>query len=189
MKTAWPDSRRLVFRFAARYWNGDCFYGADICLSSFHRSSTDNFQHSQILHPSPHRESVKCEPDWLFRGVPHTRIHDDSAVADKHPSCRIAFCVYVYQAGKLWLPTGYHLAWNFLQGDVFGMNVSGRAQLSAFSTAMGTSELLTGGGAGPEGGLLVTFVRLLGALYVRYVIKTPNEPHRTMDNDLPLKRN
>ena len=101
----------------------------------------------------------------------------------------LLFAYMFIKSGKLWLPTGYHLAWNFFQGDVFGMHVSGRAQLSAFSTTMGTNELLTGGGAGPEGGLLVTLVLLLGALYVRCTIKTPNESHWAMDSDLPLTRN
>ena len=101
----------------------------------------------------------------------------------------LLFAWMFIKSGKLWLPTGYHIAWNFFQGDVFGMNVSGQAQLSAFQTTIGANELLTGGNAGPEGGLLVTFVLLLGALYVHYIIKTPNEQYWKMDSDLPLTRN
>ena len=98
----------------------------------------------------------------------------------------LLFAYMFVKSGKLWLPTGYHLAWNFFQGDVFGMNVSGQAQLSVFTTTMEASNLLTGGNTGPEGGLLVTFVLLLSALYVRYFIKTPKQQHWMMDSDLPL---
>ena len=99
----------------------------------------------------------------------------------------LLFAYMFVKSGKLWLPTGFHLAWNFLQGDVFGMNVSGQAQLSAFSTTMGTNTLLTGGNAGPEGGLLVTLVLLLGMAYVYYIVKPPSEPHWEIDSDLPLR--
>ena len=98
----------------------------------------------------------------------------------------LLFAYMFIKSGKLWLPTGYHIAWNFFQGDVFGMNVSGQAQLSAFKTTMGANELLTGGNVGPEGGLLVTIVLLIGALYVRCVIKHPVQKCWTMDSDMPL---
>ena len=98
----------------------------------------------------------------------------------------LLFAYMFIKSGKLWLPTGYHIAWNFLQGDVFGMNVSGQAQWSAFGTSMGANVLLTGGNAGPEGGLVVTGILLLGALYVRYAIAPPKQPHWTIDGDLPL---
>jgi len=98
----------------------------------------------------------------------------------------LLFAYMFIKSGKLWLPTGYHLAWNFLQGDVFGMHVSGRAQLSAFDTTMGANQWLTGGASGPEGGLLVTMVLLLGALYVRYAIRPPAQKSWTLDSDMPL---
>jgi membrane protease YdiL (CAAX protease family) len=99
------------------------------------------------------------------------------------------FFAYMFmKSGALWLPTGFHLAWNFLQGDVFGMNVSGREQFAVFYTKMGTNKLLTGGNTGPEGGLLVTCALILGFAYVRFVIKAPNYPHWSLGGDLPLTR-
>ena len=100
----------------------------------------------------------------------------------------LLFAAMFVQSGKLWLSSGFHFAWNFFEGDIFGMNVSGREQWSAFSTNMGTNELLTGGNAGPEGGLIVTGVLILGFLYVLYFVKKPKQPHWTMDGGLPLIR-
>jgi hypothetical protein len=84
------------------------------------------------------------------------------------------------KSGALWLPTGFHIAWNFLQGDVFGMNVSGNEQAAIFSTKMGDNWILTGGSYGLEGGVLVTAVLLLGFMYVRFLVKTPDYPVLTM---------
>ena len=100
----------------------------------------------------------------------------------------LLFAYMFIKSGKLWLPSGYHIAWNFLQGDVFGMNVSGSEQFSVFNTTMGTNSLLTGGSYGPEGGILVTIVLFAGALYVRLAVKTPKSKHWTMESDMPLIR-
>ena len=96
------------------------------------------------------------------------------------------FAYMFLKSGKLWLPSGYHIAWNFFQGDIFGMNVSGNSQTAIFSTKLGTNELLTGGSYGPEGGLLVTFVLLLGFLYIRFIMKRPKDLIWTMESDLPF---
>ncbi len=98
------------------------------------------------------------------------------------------FAYMFIKSGKLWFPSGFHIAWNFFQGDIFGMNVSGNSQTAIFETKLGTNELLTGGDYGPEGGLLVTFVLLLGFLYVRFILKRPNYPTWTMESDLPFTR-
>lgn len=58
--------------------------------------------------------------------------------------------------GRLWLPIGVHMAWNFTQGYVFGAAVSGGdlGPAIARSTARaGVPEWLTGGAFGPEGSL------------------------------------
>lgn len=66
------------------------------------------------------------------------------------------------------------------------MNVSGNSQTAVFEIKIGTNELLTGGNYGPEGGILVTCVLLLGFLYLRFVLKRPNDPIWTMESDLPF---
>jgi membrane protease YdiL (CAAX protease family) len=53
--------------------------------------------------------------------------------------------------GRLWLPIGLHAGWNFAEGSVFGMSVSGSSAGTALiaGTVKGPT-MLTGGGFGPE---------------------------------------
>ncbi len=63
----------------------------------------------------------------------------------------------VIYTGRLALPIGFHIAWNFFQGGVFGFAVSGNDQQVALLTLEDQGPALwTGGAYGPEGGLLGT---------------------------------
>lgn len=69
----------------------------------------------------------------------------------------LMFCALYALTGRLWVPIGLHLAWNFAQGSLFGAAVSG-GQLGnsvAHSTARKATEAwLTGGAFGPEASVL-----------------------------------
>ncbi|HSV84980.1 MAG TPA: CPBP family intramembrane glutamic endopeptidase [Levilinea sp.] len=67
--------------------------------------------------------------------------------------------------GELAIPIGLHISWNFFQGNVFGFPVSGMQFGATFIQIdqLG-AELITGGGFGPEAGLLGLAAMLLGAL-------------------------
>ena len=55
----------------------------------------------------------------------------------------------------LWMPIGAHLAWNFVQGDVFGFAVSGNDMGGTILTpAISGPELLTGGAFGAEASII-----------------------------------
>ena len=93
------------------------------------------------------------------------------------------------KSGKLWLPAGFHIMWNFVQGDLFGMNVSGGEAYAVFHTQIiGANRLLTGGEYGPEGGIFVTGVLVAGFIYVHFVVKPSSVPVWTVSSDLPLVR-
>jgi membrane protease YdiL (CAAX protease family) len=78
------------------------------------------------------------------------------------------------KSGALWLSTGFHVAWNFFMGDMFGMGTSGTANThSVLTTRLGTNTLLTGS-YGPEDGVLCTLALLLACLAVRFWTKKPN---------------
>lgn len=55
---------------------------------------------------------------------------------------------------SLWLAVGFHWAWNFLEGTVFGVAVSGTdAGPAIFSAHMTGNQYISGGAFGPEAGL------------------------------------
>jgi uncharacterized protein len=66
--------------------------------------------------------------------------------------------------GELAIPIGLHITWNFFQGAVYGFPVSGFGAFgpSFLDTRQGGPDLWTGGPFGPEGGLLIPAVMLLG---------------------------
>lgn len=66
--------------------------------------------------------------------------------------------------GSLWLICGIHAGWNYFQGNIFGLPVSGNPKanaLLAFGPAEGSSELLSGGEFGIEASLAGTVVLVI----------------------------
>ncbi len=71
----------------------------------------------------------------------------------------ILFAYMFRVTGSLWMPIGFHITWNYTQGIVFGFPVSGNPVDSIYHTQMVVGqELLSGGGFGPEGGILTTIL-------------------------------
>lgn len=65
--------------------------------------------------------------------------------------------------GNLWMPIGYHFAWNYAQGSLYGLAVSGNDVKGVFEASFQTHVgWLTGGDFGPEAGLLDTGMSVLG---------------------------
>lgn len=98
------------------------------------------------------------------------------------------FAYMFVKSGKLWMPIGFHFAWNFIQGTILGLTVSGTEQVSIIGTELGNNSLLSGGSYGVEGGLLVTGVLLICFLYVRFSVESTSENLWSMDSDLPLTK-
>jgi uncharacterized protein len=67
-------------------------------------------------------------------------------------------------SGELAIPIGLHITWNFFQGAVYGFPVSGFEAFgpTLLTTQQGGPQFWTGGSFGPEGGLLVPGIMLLG---------------------------
>ena len=88
----------------------------------------------------------------------------------------VLFGYMVVKTGDIWMPIGFHITWNFFQGNIFGFQVSGNAyDVSVLSTPSAGSSLINGGGFGPEGGLVVTLIALLGIVWVHFFVK--GRPH------------
>jgi hypothetical protein len=69
----------------------------------------------------------------------------------------LMFCALYALTGRLWIPIGLHLAWNFAQGYLFGATVSGRdlgGSILLSTARAGAPVWLTGGTFGPEASVL-----------------------------------
>jgi membrane protease YdiL (CAAX protease family) len=66
------------------------------------------------------------------------------------------------KTGNLWMPIGYHIAWNYFQGNIFGLPVSGKVVTALYNIQILRKDLLSGGLFGPEGGVLATIIVLIG---------------------------
>jgi membrane protease YdiL (CAAX protease family) len=93
---------------------------------------------------------------------------------------------------RLWLPIGLHIAWNFTEGSVFGMQVSGNTAATGLLRGSLTGpRLLTGGAFGPEASIVAVILCLLVAVYLlRCAIKLgriekPPWSHATIERSSP----
>lgn len=78
-----------------------------------------------------------------------------------------AFFAFAYlRTRQLWLPIGMHIGWNFFEGPVFGFPVSGMETTRLLLHEETGPEMWTGGGFGPEAGLVVIPGLLVGLVLV-----------------------
>jgi uncharacterized protein len=63
-------------------------------------------------------------------------------------------------SGNLWLPIGLHVGWNFTEGTVFGLAVSGKSADGMFRGTVSGPALLTGGAFGVEASAVAVVVCL-----------------------------
>lgn len=90
----------------------------------------------------------------------------------------------------LWLPFGVHLGWNWFQGSIYGIEVSG---LTDLSTAPLLREIdkgpswITGGDYGIEGGIACTVALILSTLLIRYlpILKPTEEMLALTSKEIP----
>ena len=83
----------------------------------------------------------------------------------------VMFCALYALTGRLWLPIGLHLAWNFAQGYLFGTAVSGGdlgGSLAVSTPRPGAPDWLTGGSFGPEASVLALV--LVGSVAVAVLV-------------------
>lgn len=93
--------------------------------------------------------------------------------------------VYFLKRGSIWGIAAFHSVWNLVQGNVYGVFVSGmETHCSVFKTAMVEGrDIINGGSFGLEGGLGVTFVFIVG-ICILYTRKTVDkgESHGIEEN-------
>lgn len=90
--------------------------------------------------------------------------------------------------GSLWMVCGIHAGWNFFQGNVFGLPVSGipeATSLWTFGPARGSSELLSGGSFGLEAGLFGTVVLGAATIVAFVAFRRSADPVADDSSDTP----
>lgn len=86
--------------------------------------------------------------------------------------------LYVFREGDLWGACAIHTAWNFVQGNILGIQVSGGAvtpTLWQFKPTAGM-ELLNGGAFGIEASVVVTVVLSVACAWTYFSKKQRNAP-------------
>lgn len=74
--------------------------------------------------------------------------------------------------GNIWIAGAFHSVWNFVQGNIYGIQVSGTNKSSSVFVTYNVAgrEIINGGSFGMEGGLSVTFILALGIVLLFYLL-------------------
>lgn len=79
------------------------------------------------------------------------------------------FAAAYLKTRTLWLPFGIHLAWNWMQGAVLGISVSGITEITTAPLLEAKNvgaDILTGGDYGIEGGFACTIALIVSTLII-----------------------
>ena len=89
----------------------------------------------------------------------------------------VAMSLYLLKTDTVWGIAGIHGAWNFAQGNLFGVLVSGQSSGTSIMkfTAQGNQDWLSGGSFGIEGSIVSSIILFLLILYLAYQLKKENE--------------
>ena len=98
------------------------------------------------------------------------------------------FGIAYIRTRSLWLPAGIHFGWNFAQGTLFGMPVSGMQVRGLLSTRIAGPSWLTGDVFGLEGGLGITVVLLLAILALYHPAIARLRPEESEDGNQEYER-
>ena len=85
--------------------------------------------------------------------------------------------LYLLKTDTVWGVAGIHGAWNFAQGNLFGILVSGQQSGTSLMTFLpqGNQDWLSGGSFGIEGSIMTSLELLLLIVYLGYKLKKENE--------------
>jgi hypothetical protein len=79
----------------------------------------------------------------------------------------ILFGLVYFRTRSLWIPIGIHVAWNWAQGPIWGINVSGTEISNTLLESVPKGpELLSGGNFGVEGSLITVLLTFGLLLYI-----------------------
>lgn len=87
----------------------------------------------------------------------------------------IFISLFALRQGSIWGVCAWHAIWNWLQGNFYGLEVSGNQEnISIIDLKETGSDWITGGKFGPEGGFIVTIILLLGIVILFFIKNKPS---------------
>lgn len=96
----------------------------------------------------------------IFFGAAHLMNPNSSKIALVNTVLAgVWFGIAYLKTRNLWFPFGLHLAWNWVQGNIFGIEISGLTSLLAVPLLKKTEhgpDWISGGAYGVEGGIVCT---------------------------------
>ena len=89
----------------------------------------------------------------------------------------VAMSLYLLKTDTIWGIGGIHGAWNFAQGNLFGVLVSGQSSGTSIMKFIpqGNQDWLSGGSFGIEGSIVSSIILFLLILCLAYQLKKENE--------------
>ncbi len=135
---------------------------------------------------------VAFAEEILFRGYPFQRLIDgtNSLIATlifsllfslahfQNPNINSIALLNIFLAGvwlcsayvktrSLWLPISLHFSWNFFQGYLFSLPVSGiNIFETIFAVEITSKNLISGGEFGPEGSIITSIVLVIATIFI-----------------------
>ena len=98
---------------------------------------------------------------------------------------------YFYVSRNLWPIIGFHFIWNFVQGNILGLNVSGFEMGGLMNITLSikkSTSIFTGGSIGPEGSVVVLGANIITALmfliYFKLVLFRQKTKESSLNNPL-----
>ncbi|MBR3033129.1 MAG: ABC transporter permease [Clostridiales bacterium] len=101
------------------------------------------------------------------------------------------FACIALRQGHIYTVCAMHTIWNFCQGNLFGLEVSGNPQAATIFSSDYTKfskDIMTGGKFGPEGGLCVTIV-IAVAFLVLFLTRKKKSPAPVKEENSPTEAN
>jgi len=91
----------------------------------------------------------------------------------------LLFCLLLRRSGDLWMPIGFHAAWDWTQTYFYGIPDSGQTLPGhLFNGDFVGPRWLTGGSVGPEGSVLLTLLLILFWLCVSAWLREARYPQK-----------
>jgi membrane protease YdiL (CAAX protease family) len=101
------------------------------------------------------------------------------------------FAAAYYKTRNLWFPFGIHLMWNWFQGAILGINVSGLQKIVSAPILQATDagpDWLTGGKYGLEGGIACTIALIFSTVLIYFLpLLKPSEEMLALTSEEKMK--